>query len=207
MPPRTALHGPLRAARTALLVLALAVTGCATWTPIGPSEREYSGRFAASILRGDERESVSGNFRLAIHRDGTTLDLASPLGNTLARVQTAPERATLTAPQADGTLATREGDSAEALAESVLGFRLPVSGLADWISGRAVPGRPALVSPENGPAQRIEQDGWLIVIDERFEDGGAPRRLSFDRSAQAAAEPAVRLRLVLDWRREHRSPH
>jgi outer membrane lipoprotein LolB len=183
----------------ALVLLALAVSGgCTTLAPIEPAARIYTGRFSASIRRGEQREAVSGRFTLAVSSARTTLDLASPLGNTLARVEAVANRASLTAPQADGQLATWHGESPDALAESVLGYRLPVSGLADWIAGRAAAGRTALVFPATGPAQRIEQDGWLIAIDERSEQTGAPRRLSLEHGAAGDAAPSVRLRLVLD---------
>lgn len=185
--------------RAALGLLAMAISsGCATLAPAEPPLHVYTGRFAASVDRGGDRQAISGRFTLAMHPGRTTLDLASPLGNTLARVETDAAGATLTAPKADGTLATWKGDSPEALAEAALGFGLPVSGLADWIAGRAAPGRPARLSPESGPAKRIEQDGWVIVIDERFEDTGAPRRLSLDRVADTAAGTALRLRFALE---------
>jgi outer membrane lipoprotein LolB len=184
-------------ATLALLLIAVA-SGCASLAPIEPATHVYSGRFAASVSRGETREAVSGRFTLAINPARTTLDLAAPLGNTLARVQTSADGAILTAPQADGSLATWKGNSPDALAESVLGFSLPVSGLADWIAGRAVPDRPARLSPDSGRAQRIEQDGWVIVIEDRFEETGAPRRLTFDRRADASTGPSMQLRLVLD---------
>ena len=188
-----------RGRRTAILAaLAVAATACTSFAPIEPAPHVYSGRFSASIARGEQREAVSGRFTLAAAATRTTLDLASPLGNTLARVEAAAGQASLTAPQQDGTLATWQGESADALAEAVLGYRLPVAGLPDWIAGRAVPGRAAQVFPGSGPAQRIEQDGWVIVIDERFADSGAPRRLSLGREAGGPAAPSVRLRLVLD---------
>lgn len=195
--PGHELRADRRIAAAALLALALA-GGCTTLAPVEPAPQVYSGRFVASISRGEQREAVSGRFTLAASAVRTTLDLASPLGNTLARVEADAGGATLTAPRADGTLATWRGDSADALTESVLGYRLPVSGLADWIAGRPSPGRPARVSPDAGPAQRIEQDGWLIAIEERFADSAAPRRLLLDRGADVAEDPVVRLRLLID---------
>ena len=127
--------------RAALPFLALVVAGgCASLAPVEPAPQVYTGRFSASIERGGEREAISGRFTLAASAQRITLDLASPLGNTLARVASDAGGATLTSPRADGTLATWQGDSADALAESVLGYRLPVTGLADWIAGRATPG-------------------------------------------------------------------
>lgn len=182
-------------------VLPLAVTlaaGCTTLAPIEPAHRIYSGRFAATVTAGEQRESVSGRFTLAVRSGSVTVDLASPLGNTLARVEAFEDRARLTAPQSDGSLATWDGTSPEALAESVLGWRLPVSGLADWIAGRPSPSRPANLSPASGPVQRIEQDGWVIRIDDRFDDSGDPRRLSLDRAPGPSTTRQVTLRLVLD---------
>lgn len=172
--------------------------GCAVLAPSDVAMRTYSGRFAANIDRDGMREAASGRFTMEIYRERTTLDLASPLGNTLARIESGADGATLKAPQADGTLATWRGPSADALAESVLGYGLPVSGLSDWITGRPTPGRPSRVLPEAGPAQRIEQDGWIIVIDERFEESGAPRRLSLERIADAPMSTSLQVRLVLD---------
>jgi outer membrane lipoprotein LolB len=183
-----------RASGLAVLLLA---AGCATLS-LEPGERIYTGRFAASVSRGEQIENVAGRFSLAIRRAGTTLDLASPLGNTLARLQIGAGKATLTAPQNDGSRATWEGDSPEMLTEAALGFRLPVSGLADWIAGRAAQGRPSHLWPGLGPPRRIEQDGWIIVIDERFDQSDAPRRLTFDRPSSSVDVPSVRLRLVVD---------
>jgi outer membrane lipoprotein LolB len=184
--------------RTATHVLAVAVlAGCTTLSPIERAERVYTGRFAAAVGQGEQRESTSGRFVLAVRSGGITIDLASPLGNTLARVRTTPEMATLTAPQPDGSLATWEGASPEALTDAALGWRLPVSGLADWLAGRPMPDRPARLTPAGGVVQQIDQEGWVIRIEERFEGSGEPRLLSLERAAEAAA-PAIRLRLVVD---------
>lgn len=170
--------------------------GCATPAPIERAERVYTGRFAAVIGQGDSRESVSGRFTFAVRSDGTSVDLASPFGNTLARVWATHGRATLTAAQADGAMTTWEGANPEVLAESVLGWSLPVNGLESWIAGQPVPDRPAQVMPPEGKLRQIDQDGWIITIEERF-DTGDPRILTFARAA-STLQPAFGLRLVLD---------
>lgn len=159
--------------------------------------KNYSGRFALTAAAERQTENVSGRFAFAVHRHGITLDLVSPLGNTLARVQTQDGLATLIAPQSDGTLQTVRGNSAEALAQQVLGWTLPVSGLPAWIEGRPLENRPATVEPAGGLAESIAQDGWMIRVVERFEDSTAPRLLELQRPSAAGA-PAVRLRIVLD---------
>jgi outer membrane lipoprotein LolB len=168
-----------------------------------PETQTFSGRFAASISRGGTREAISGRFALTTGPTRAALDLASPLGNTLARVETNIDGARLTAPGSDGAMATWTGPSADALAESVLGYALPVAGLPAWLSGRPAAGRPALLSPETGMPRRIEQDGWVIVIEERFAATETPRRLTLDRSGAAA--DTMQLRLVLD-EPGHRTP-
>jgi outer membrane lipoprotein LolB len=191
--------GLVRGASLGLLSTAV-FGGCALLAPADAPTQVYTGRFAASIQRDSGNDAVSGRFRLAQYAGRTRLDLASPLGNTVARVEQDAGGATLTAPKDDGTLATWHGADADALAESVLGFGLPVAGLPDWIAGRAAPGRPSRSIPDRGPALRIEQDGWIVVVEERFDDTGLPRRLSFDRGGERPTATMVRLRLVLDPR-------
>jgi len=194
------LHGAGRSSRRWApgLLAAIVGGGCAILAPAEQPQQVYTGRFAASIQRGTQRDAVSGRFSLAMYPDRTTLDLASPVGNTVARIETGADGATLTAPKEDGTLATWHGRDAGELAEATLGFGLPVDGLADWIAGRPVAGRPAQSTPDDGRPQRIEQDGWIITIEERFADTGLPRRLSLDRGIGAGSGTSLGLRLVLD---------
>jgi len=200
LPRLTAVPQPLAALlrRACLGLGALLLAACASVAPPPDAQRSYGGRFAASVQRGAERESFSGRFLLMVLDGGIRLDLASPLGNTLARIEVGSHGARLTAPQADGALAVFTGSDADALAQTVLGFALPVSGLPDWIAGRAAPDRPARLEPEDGPAQRIAQDGWTIVIDERSADLGTPSRLTLSRDEAGPPPTALRLRLLLD---------
>lgn len=156
-----------------------------------------TGRFAlnATGTRPDGRalrESMSGRFTLSVSNDSTTLDLASPLGNTLARLQSDGHGAVLTVPE-DGGLRSVRNSNPEALAEEVLGFPLPLAGLPWWIQGKPAPERPVRVQGIN----HFEQDGWRIEIEERFERSSAPRRLTLLRHA-ADTSPAISLRIVLD---------
>jgi len=180
--------------RAALLALATVLLGACTTVPTREAERVHQGRFTVTASWPDRTENTGGRFSLSIHRDGLTLDLASPFGNTLARIDTDANGAQMTAPAANGEVQRLRGASADVLAEQVLGWSLPVSGIGDWIIGRPVPARPHR-SIANDDA--IEQDGWTIRVLDRFGAGGAPRRLTFDRAA-AANSPAVTVRLVLD---------
>ncbi len=163
-----------------------------------------TGRFALSAegiraTGAPVRESLSGRFTLSQTADTTTLDLSSPLGNTLARLQSDPSGAQLQVPESGG-LRVIHNANAEALAEEVLGFALPLAGLPWWIKGQPIPERPAQLSQlqrEGALITHIDQDGWGIHIDQRFDNSATPRRLTLVRPASTMS-PAITLRIVLD---------
>ena len=181
------------------LALGAGLAGCTTLAP--PATADITtGRFALTI-RGvgsdgaPRSESQSGRFTLAQAGAVTTLDLATPLGTTLARLQASPAGARLQVPEAGGLREVSEPD-AEALAERVLGFPLPLAGLPAWVRGVPLASRPAVPLTD---ADGFRQDDWRVRFDERY--GGAlaprPRRLTLARDATAVA-PAITLRIVLD---------
>lgn len=173
-------------------ILALALVGCAT-TPISPPDRAYTGRFSAVATRGDQRETVTGRFNVEVRGNHQTIDLATPLGTTVARIEVGPEGA-----RASGAgVQDVRGPDADALTEQLLGWRLPVSGMPDWIEGRAAPGRPARVERDGSRPVLIEQDGWTVRLSEAFQGSVRPRILVLERPASPIA-PGVVLRLVVD---------
>jgi len=176
-----------------LVVLSvILVAGCAT-APETTSDRLYTGRFSAVAVLGDKRESVSGRFSVEVRGDRQRVDLATPLGTTVARIEVGPEGASASGPG----MQEARGPDADALAEQLLGWRLPVSGLPDWIEGRPVPSRPARVERDGSRQVLIEQDGWTVRIAETFAASGRPRLIVLERAASPLA-PGVILRLVVD---------
>lgn len=175
---------------------------CASLPPPLPPERSYSGRFAATATLDGRSDSQSGRFVLQTRGAELTLDLATPLGTTLARLQDGPEGARLRAPAPDGRMQEVQGASAEALALQLLGWPLPLAGIRFWIEGRPMPGAAVQLRGADG-ADLLQQDGWTIAVQERFADG-LPRRLQITRPALAGTapdqppQPALNLRLVLD---------
>lgn len=189
------MNGTLRALAAGSVVALL--SACAS-APVSLPERSYSGRFAATAVRGTETQNVSGRFSLEVRGADQVFDLATPIGTTVARVEIGPDGARARGPQLDEV----RGDNADALAERLLGWPLPVSGLADWIEGRPVPGRPARVERVDGRIASIVQDGWTIQIAESFEAVNQlaqrrPRRLVIERPAYGP-DPSVTVRLILD---------
>jgi outer membrane lipoprotein LolB len=179
---------------------ALALAACATLPEFGAVERVHAGRFAATTVLDGRSENTTGRFTLAVAGHRLLLDLSSPLGTTLARIESGAGGAVLRLP-GDGEREVR-GRDAEALAEELLGWTMPVAGIADWIVGRPDPRRPSRAFADGAGGQGFEQDGWQIELAERFGDD-SPRRLVMTRPARAAVPPtppapAITLRLVLD---------
>jgi outer membrane lipoprotein LolB len=78
---------------------------------------------------------------------------------------------------------------AEALTEEVLGFRLPLSGLADWIRGRPSDEAAAKVErDEQGRLRALEERGWKIEYQEY--EGKLPSRMRL-------TYPDIELRLAI----------
>jgi outer membrane lipoprotein LolB len=179
--------------RIGCLAAALVLAACATLTP--PAERVHTGRFSLVTANGERKDNTSGRFVLAVHRTALTLDLGTPIGTTLARIEIDDQGARLTATSQDGPQELR-GPDAETLTQQFFGWALPVSGLGDWILGRPAPGRPANIRREYDQIVAFEQDGWSFEILDRFAND-APRRLVATRAARADA-PAITLRLVLE---------
>lgn len=180
-----------RALRVGIAVLALWLGACAT--PTAPPERVLSGRFAATADFGERRESVSGRFMVEVRGTRQSIDLSTPVGTTVARIEIEPGRATATGPQ----LQTASGPDADMLVEDLIGWRLPVAGLADWIEGRPSPSRPSSAQRDGDRISEIEQDGWTIRYPEYSGVTQRPRRLLLERAPDGTA-PAVSVRLIVD---------
>lgn len=176
-------------ARAFAFLAAFALAGCAELERLGPPgevEFELAGRIAVRY----RDEAASGNVAWRHSRDADELLITSPVGSSVARlVRQGAEFVLTTADQRE----FRAGD-AEALTGQVLGFRLPVAGLADWVRGRAMEGQPAvMVRDAEGRPATLEQGGWRIEYQE-FRADGLPSRLKL-------AYPGVDLRLAIhDWK-------
>ena len=174
-------------AGAALLLLA----GCATpgfLLPAQDVEFEFSGRIA--VRYRDDAGSGNISWRHAARSD--ELLLTSPIGQGIARIVRTGDEIVLT--MQDGR--EHKAADAEALTEQVLGFRLPIVGLADWVRGRPAQGpAPAPTRQTADAAGRLaelEQAGWRIEYQEYLERLPARMRLSY---------PGVELRLAIsEWR-------
>jgi outer membrane lipoprotein LolB len=174
----------------AMRVLALAATllaACAELprAPEGGFEFELSARFAARY----RDEAASGLLAWRHRAASDDVLLSSSFGQGMARISREGDKVTLTA----GDDKRYSAADAETLTEQVLGFRLPLRGLADWV--RARPAADAPSQPVYGPdgrLQTLEQHGWRIEY--LGYEGARPTRLKLN-------YPGLELRLAIgEWK-------
>lgn len=186
--------------RAAVVGCMLTLAGCASvgperasspvaFPPVRP-EFELAGRL--SLKRGGE--ALSASFRWQ-HKPGQDeIDLASPMGQTLARLYGAPGVASLQT--ADGRMETAVDWNA--LAARTLDWSLPVEGLGFWIQGVPRPDAAFTVEPGAGTGPGVlRQDGWTIVYLAFAQDENGVSRPA----RMVLSYPDVELRLAVDaWR-------
>ncbi len=154
---------------------------------------ERTGRFALTVTySGGGQDAVQGGFAWRDDGRELTLDLANPLGSTLARVQVVPGHALLT--RSNG--AQEQAPGPDALVEQVLGSPMPVSGLRDWLRGHTGKGSSSrLEKNEAGQITGFSQNGWRVVLSRYDAQGPGLVQLSRNEAGRQ-----IRVRLVVDSR-------
>ena len=187
------------ASPAAIVVCALALASCAELPPKAAASVAFPPVRAAfdiagrlSLKRGGQ--ALTANFQWQHNGAEDTIDLASPTGQTVARLYGAPGSATLQT--ADGRVETAAVWNA--LTTRALDWSLPVAGLAFWIQG--VPRPDAEFSVEAGAGTEpgvLRQDGWTVVyLAFAAGENHLPRP-----ARMTLSYPDVEVRLVVDaWR-------
>jgi outer membrane lipoprotein LolB len=152
-----------RATAAGLLLAASLLAGCASVGQRAPVGAEtISGKLSVRVdaSAASPARSESGNFELKGSPDSGQLNLSSPLGTVLAQARWSGQRAWLT---------TSQGETAypdlDALTQEMLGERLPLAALFDWLRGRPWAGAPSLVDGSG-----FRQMGWSVDL-ARFDEG------------------------------------
>lgn len=174
-----------------LVVVVAACTAPAIISSDADSAFQRTGRFAVTISRFDgTQDAVQGGFSWLDTGRTLTLDLANPMGSTLARVTLSDGLATLT--HSNG--AKEYARDAEGLVEKILGSPVPVTGLRDWLRGRtgARPVENLHQDPATGQPIEFMQDGWRVKLS-RYDALG-PTLLQLNRRD---AQGDVRVRLAI----------
>lgn len=167
-----------------LLGLMAAFAGC-TVMPVNQTEQssaaqELRARHLAQLatieqfsLQGrigvqTNNKGFSGSLQWQHSPTGDDINLYSPLGSQVASITRTTEQVTLT----DSSGKNYSAADAETLTQITLGWKLPLTGLADWSIGRPT------LSPvqkstwnEQGLLTNLEQDGWKIEYDNYRQQG------------------------------------
>ena len=176
------LHTAVRALALAAAFLAAACAELQLRLPAEELQFELAGRIA--VRYGDE--ASSGNIAWRHGRSDDEVLITNPLGQGVARIVRAGDSVALTTP--DGR--EHRAPDAETLTERVLGFRLPLEGLADWVRARPGPGPHEARRDSGGRFVELQQSGWKIEYLEWDADGARPARLKL-------SYPGIELRLAI----------
>ena len=148
-----------------LCLLAALLAACAQVElkpPAGALEFSLAGRIAAR----SGKDAFTGNIAWRHARDGDEMLITTPTGQGVAQIIRQGDAVVL---KTSEPREYRAADSEE-LTERVLGFRLPIEGLAETVQGR--------------PSPALEKRGWKVEYQE-FDDQRRPTRL---RLTNAGAE-------------------
>ena len=144
------------------VVLLAALVAACTQVPIkppeGPLEFSMSGRIAARY----GAESFTGNIAWRHAREGDELLISTPTGQGIAQIVRQGDAVLLK------TAEPREyrDNDPEALTKRVLGFPVPIDGLADWVQGK--------------PSPQLESRGWKVEYQDKDAQGRPTRmRLTY----------------------------
>ena len=174
--------------RAAAFAALLFLVGCAQAPlrpPEGPLEFQVLGRIAARY----GNDGFTGNVDWRHASGGDDMLISTPLGQGVARIVREGDAVQLT------TANGRQYDApdAETLTERVLGFRVPLAGLADWIRGRPAQGSAAQrQSLPDGRLESLQQGDWKVQYLDY--DSGRPRLMQL-------SYPGIQLRLAItEWK-------
>ena len=155
----------------------------------GTNDSAFSIGGRISARRGEA--GVAGTFTWVHDERRDSIDLATPLGQTLAKL-TGDDRG-VTVQLQDGRIESAR--SWQELTERAFGVTIPVEGLAWWVRARPREGSPSNVERDNlGRVSTLRQDGWDVVYAYADEAARRPSRVTL---ALPGAEP-VDVRVVVD---------
>lgn len=196
-----------------IVTIALALGACQT-SAVRPTQLQMP---SAGLIRQQQLQAVqqfSVEAKLAVQyagkgytarmqwqHDGShdVLDIYSPLGQQVAHIDRDPIQVSLTDQQGH----VHQAQDIASLTEQLLGWRLPLQGLSEWILGLPAANSPyqAQYFPAGEPAQLL-QAGWQIDYDSYQSvslPATAPDSVSLPDTLRLRNED-LRLKLhIIDW--------
>jgi outer membrane lipoprotein LolB len=113
-------------------------------------------------------KGFSGSLQWQHNSAEDDINLYSPLGSQVASIKKTPDQAVLQ----DASGKRFSAADAETLTQETLGWKLPLTGLADWSIGR--PSQSPIQNStwnEQGLLTNLDQDGWKIEYDNYQQQG------------------------------------
>ncbi|WP_211444413.1 lipoprotein insertase outer membrane protein LolB [Collimonas humicola] len=201
-----------RAGLGALMLAAIALSGCSTLPSSGDTAaassgsngsaaaRQYrqaidvSGRLSLRYQQDGKQQAMYGSFTWSQSKQETAITLLSPLGQTLATINIGAGQATLK----QAGQPPRIASDVDALTVQALGWPLPIAGLRDWLQGfgEDAGGQRFTATPNADDSFSVTTaDKWLIQYS-NWQDSGAesyPKRIDLARNTAQAGEVAIRI--------------
>ena len=176
--------------RSAFFWVCLLLTGCAVieeqQAPAGLIGDAFHVSGRVSVKYG--AEAASGKITWQHDAAGDDLLFSTPLGQGVARIVRRDDRVSLTTSDQK----VYQASDVETLTEQVLGWRLPLAGLPDWVRGRAAVGAPAQTRLDSSQRlAELRQSGWLVEFLDYKGQNRLPALLRLSRED-------VEIRLVID---------
>ena len=171
-----------------------ALSACAVLAPSDrPAQRAEAFDLVGRVAVTFDGRNFSSGLRWQHVEERDEIWLMTPTGQALAHMLADASGATLTGSDQQ----TYRAADVESLTRRALGWELPVSRLAWWVRGEAVPGGSTgeAVRDQRGRLVRLAQDGWIInFVQSPAEEARLPQRLELAREGH-------QIRLVIDsWR-------
>lgn len=171
---------------TAALAVSLAAA-CASLPPPDTEAPAFELTARVAVRYGEQSATGRAEWRHSPVADD--LVISNPLGQGLAEITRRGDAYVLVT--GDGK--HHAADDPEALTESVLGWRLPLAGLPDWVRAQPTSGAPARARRDGARLDELVQSGWKIEYLE-YGERGLPRRMRLTRGT-------LDIRLVIEeWR-------
>ncbi|HET7776164.1 MAG TPA: lipoprotein insertase outer membrane protein LolB [Azospira sp.] len=182
--------------RLLFLGLLALLAACATPSPryaVPAVERQALRQFQIEGRFSLRQENNSYSGKLSWHHgpEGDDIFLMNPFGQGVAQINRRPGAARLLTADQKEYLAA----DADQLVADVLGYSLPVAGMAEWLLARASSGGTARRDAQ-GRLLQLQEAGWDIDYD--YGDTPDPQALPLRLTARRGAELELKLRID-DW--------
>jgi outer membrane lipoprotein LolB len=138
-------------------LLAALLAACAQ-VEIKPPEGRVDFSLAGRIAARTANDAFTGNINWRHNRAGDEMLISTPTGQGVAQILRQGDAVVLKTSEGREY---RAADS-ESLTERVLGFRLPIEGLAAWVQGK--------------PSPELERRGWKIEYQD-YDEQKRPTRM------------------------------